>query len=487
MPDRSGRAAAALVAAVTLLHVGYAGLFALSPQEAYYWQYARHLAWSYYDHPPLAAWTIRAATEAFGHSERAIRLAAAFHSAVFSAFFFLASRRLFGPRPALLALAAAFAVPLFTLGQVIITPDVPLLSGWAMALYFTVRALDEEEPRWLLAAGAGAGWAMLGKYTGGLLLPQILGALLLDPRGRRMLRTAWPWLGAAVALLLFAPVVAWNLERGLASFAFQTAGRTRGAHLEPALAGRFVALQAALVTPILLVLLVEAVAVAFRRRAEPAFRVVLLFSAPLLLLAAAISPFTWVKGNWLAAAWPTALAAAAALALERPGGWRRKAGAAGLALAALATVYLHLVPVVPSVPFPARDEGSAGWRELAARAESERAAIGPDAPLIGCGYKEASELAYYLPGRPETQSVGLFGEDGLAYDDWLRWERLAGREVLLVRDGRGKGGCAARAEVCRPLVPLEPFTAMRGRDRVTTFEMWRCRLPVEPPAGLRGR
>jgi hypothetical protein len=181
------------------------------------------------------------------------------------------------------------------------------------------------------------------------------------------------------------------------------------------------------------------------------------------------------------------MAAAAALALERPRGWRWWTGAAGLALAALATVYLHLVPVVPSVPFPARDEGSAGWRELAERARDERASIGPDAPVIGCGYKVASELAYYLPGRPETQSVGLFGENGLAYDEWLDWDRLAGREVLLVRDGRERGGCRSRAEVCRPLVPLEPLTPMRGEAKVTTFELWRCTLPEAPPAGARSR
>jgi 4-amino-4-deoxy-L-arabinose transferase-like glycosyltransferase len=480
--DRSGRAAAALVAAVTVLHVAYAGLFPLSPQEAYYWQYARHLAWGYYDHPPLAAWTIRAFTAVLGEGERAIRLAAAFHSAIFSAFFFLASRRLFGPRPALLALSAAFLVPLFTLGQVIVTPDGPLLSGWAMALYLTVRALDEDEPRWLLAAGGAAGWAMLGKYTGGLLLPQILVILLLDPRGQRMLRTAWPWAGAGVALLVFSPVVLWNVDHGFASFAFQTTTRAQESRFRPVLVGRFLALQAGLVTPILLVLLVEAVGTAWRRRAGPAFRVVLLFSAPLLLLATAISPFHWVKGNWLAPAWPTAMAGAAALALERPGGWRWKAGAAGLALAAVATIYLHLVPVFPAVPFPARDEGSAGWRELAERAEVERAAIGPDAPVIGCSYKVASELAYYLPGRPETQSVGVFGENGLAYDDWLDWERLAGREALLVQDHREKG-CRRRAEICRPLLPLEPLTPMRGREKVTTFELWRCTLAGE--AGLR--
>src|SRR5512139_3734300 len=86
---RLDRLALAIVAAATLFHVGYAGLLALSPQEAYYWTWSRRLDLSYFDHPPLVAWTIRAATELFGSSERAIRLAAAFHSGILSAFLWL--------------------------------------------------------------------------------------------------------------------------------------------------------------------------------------------------------------------------------------------------------------------------------------------------------------------------------------------------------------------------------------------------------------
>jgi 4-amino-4-deoxy-L-arabinose transferase-like glycosyltransferase len=177
------RVAFALVAASTLLHVAYSGLVPLSPQEAYYWQYARHPALSYFDHPPAAAWTIHATTWLLGHGERAVRLAAAIWSAVFSTFLFLAGRRLFGERVALLALATLLVVPFFNLGQVIITPDAPLAAAWVAAFYFTVRALDEGRGAWLLAAGAATGVAALGKYTGFLLAPQILAALLLDRRG----------------------------------------------------------------------------------------------------------------------------------------------------------------------------------------------------------------------------------------------------------------------------------------------------------------
>jgi 4-amino-4-deoxy-L-arabinose transferase-like glycosyltransferase len=478
---RLDAAALAIVAATTLLHVAYAGAFALSPQEAYYWQWSRHVALSYFDHPPLAAWTIRAATAAAGDSERAIRLAAAFHSAVFSIFLWLSARRLFGRRAALAAIAAGAAVPLFSIGQVIITPDGPLLSGWAMALYFTVRALDEERSAWLVAAGAAVGWATLGKYTGFLLLPQILALLLWDPRGRRMLRTPWPWAGAALALALFSPVVAWNLERHLESFAFQTAGRVETSRFRPVLAGRFVGLQLLAISPIFLALCVEAVVQAWRRRADPAMGAALLFSAPLLVVATIVSPFHWVKMNWLAAAWPTALAAASALWVEARGGLRWWAGVVGFAAAVLMSSLLHLWPLVSWLPLPARDEGSAGWKELAARVDAERARLPAGAPVIGCNYKVASELAYYLPGRPETVGVGALGEPGLQYDEWLDWRRLASRTALVVLDERERNACARREELCRPLEALEPLTVTKGAKKVTTFRLWRCGLPAEQP------
>jgi hypothetical protein len=372
------------------------------------------------------------------------------------------------------------AVPLFSLGQVIITPDGPLLSGWAMALYFTIRVLDDDEPRWLLAAGAAAGWSLLGKYTAALLLPQILLVLLLDARGRRMLRTPWPWLGVLVAGALFSPVVVWNIRHGLASFAFQTSGRVQHSGLRPVLVGRFLALQAGAITPLLLLLAIEAVVVALRRRAERSWRVVLLFSAPLIALAVAVSPFHWVKMNWLAPAYPTAFAGAAALVVEG-NGWRRRLVPWAVALGILGTVYVHLVSVLPWVPFPARDELSSGWRELAARVDRERASIPGGAEVIGCNYKVAAELSFYLPDRPETQMDGVFGGEGLQYDLWLDWSRLGGREAILVNDQRDRG-CARRAEVCTALEPLPSLTPLRGRDRVTTFELYRCRLPAAPPA-----
>jgi len=477
------------VAASALFHLWYGGLLELSPQEAYYWRYGQRLDWSYFDHPPLAAWTIRALGELLGDSERAIRAAAILHSSLFSLFFFLAARRLLGPRGALAAAALGLVTPIFSLGQVIITPDGPLLAMWAAALYFTVRALQEDQGAWLLAAGLATGLAGLGKYTGWLLAPQIFLCLLLDPRGRRQLLSPWPWLGLLLGLAAFSPVLFWNASHGWASFGFQLGDRAAGARAGgPSLTSflRFAGLQLLVPSPILAVALVVAAFAALRRLAEPGFRIAALFSVPALALFGGVSFFVWVKGNWPAVAWPGAMLAAVAFWQEgRVPRWLVRWA---VGMAAFATVYLHLAAVLPALPYPARDDTTRGWRALAERVQRERQALPPHAFLIGCYYKTATLLHYYLPDRPETFSSEALGGNGLQYRFWTDPRRLDGRTGLVVVDPRdGNRWCPALREHCAELTPLPPLDVERSGmwslgglvpRKVVSFELYRCRYRV---------
>ncbi len=469
-----------LVACSLGLHVALGSVAALSPQEAYYWQYARHPALSYFDHPPLSAWTIRLTTALAGAGEHGVRLAAALHAAVFAFFFFLTGRRLFGARAALLATVAALLVPLFAVGQMVITPDAPLLAGWAAAIYFTVRSLDEERGAWLMAAGAAVGYAVLGKYTGWLLAPLIFVALLADPRGRRLLRTPWPYLALALAVALFAPVLRWNARNGWISFGFQLGWREATSGPPSARrVGRFLGLQALAMTPLLWAAACTAAIVAARRWREPAWRICAVFSVPTFALFLAVSPFTWVKGNWPAPAYPTALLAAAALYAEAPRR-RRWLAIGSLSLAGAVTLYLHLAMVVSALPFPAHEDVTAGWRALAARVEAERARIPGPSFVVGCTYKPASELAYYLPGRPQTYAQNVMGEMGLEYGLWSDGRELVGRDGIVVLDEREWKNCLRRSQYCRPLEELPPLVVRRGDQRVTTFRLWRCHYVGAP-------
>ena len=66
----------ALVAGFTLLRLVLAAAVPLLPQEAYYWTWSRHLNWSYFDHPPLAAYGIALTTALLGNTVFGIKCAA---------------------------------------------------------------------------------------------------------------------------------------------------------------------------------------------------------------------------------------------------------------------------------------------------------------------------------------------------------------------------------------------------------------------------
>src|SRR5439155_10998336 len=97
----------------------------------YYWCWSERLQWSYYAHPPMTAYMIRAATAVFGDTLFAIRLPAVVSTLTVLAVIGWLTR----PRD---LLPFAVVTPLFTLGAVIVTPDTPLLMFWALYVAWLV-------------------------------------------------------------------------------------------------------------------------------------------------------------------------------------------------------------------------------------------------------------------------------------------------------------------------------------------------------------
>src|SRR5450432_4630765 len=66
--------AVGLIAAVTVVRLVYIYFFCpydLVPDEAHYWDWSRHLDWSYYSKGPLVAWIIRGGCELLGSAAMA--------------------------------------------------------------------------------------------------------------------------------------------------------------------------------------------------------------------------------------------------------------------------------------------------------------------------------------------------------------------------------------------------------------------------------
>jgi 4-amino-4-deoxy-L-arabinose transferase-like glycosyltransferase len=333
--------------------------------------------------------------------------------------------------------------------------------------------------RWY-ALGALCGLALLSKYTAALLPVQILATALLLPRGRAALRTPHPYLAVVVALAVFSPVIVWNARNGWASFAFQTAARASdsdGFRLD--LLGRYLALQVVAVGPLTYVALLVAAWRLARRWDEARARLLLVASVPGIVIFTLLSPWTFVKMNWVAPCYLGLVIALAGLLEEAWGSRRARSwGVAIAATGAALTLVTHAVPLADAIPFPSRDALMNGWRELAAAVDAVRdRRPDRDPVVIAWGYKTASELAFYLRGQPETQANPGLGGTALAYDAWMEDLGTHGDAIVVVDDRYRIGGMGPDALLglrCAEVEPLAPVTVHRGSRKVTTFRLWWC-------------
>jgi len=65
---RNARIAIALVVAASIIRLALAAFIPLLPDETYYWEWSRHIAAGYFDHPPAVALLIRSGTAIFGQT-----------------------------------------------------------------------------------------------------------------------------------------------------------------------------------------------------------------------------------------------------------------------------------------------------------------------------------------------------------------------------------------------------------------------------------
>ncbi len=367
--------ALALVIAWTALRLWYAGRIELAEDEAYYWVWSRHLAAGYFDHPPAIAWLIHSGATLLGDTERGVRLAGLLLgglSVLFAAS--IAEDRL---RVA----TVLISMPLFCLGGLLATPDAPLIAAWTGAMLAWTRG------SW---AGVGlcCGLAMLSKYTGVLLLPLLV---LAEPSA---LRTRGPYLAALLALAVYSPNVAWNLEHDLVSWRFQlnhVASSTDGLG--------FALAQLGLASPLLALGFLAWWAVGWR--GDRVERLCWWTSLPVLAVA------IWAGGeaNWAA---PAMIGPAVALG-RRGGAWERLAWiGAGVAMLMSGTAMLHFQTPLLDLPNDPRERVTGG-RVLA---ESVKAWDIPN--VYTSRYQEAALIQFYsgveafaLPqaGRPDQYDL----------------------------------------------------------------------------------
>ncbi len=436
-----GRSVWQLIAAFTLLRIVLAAVLPLTPQEAYYWLWSRHLAWSYFDHPPLASYSIALTTAVLGSTAFGIKMAAVAWSVGLN----IVWARLLvdmgsGTRTVWWTLLALNLVGIIAAYGIVIAPDSPLLFAWGATLWAVWRATVTGAGRWWYVAGIFLGLGLLAKYSAMLLVGVVGLFLLLSPRHRAWLARPEPYLGVVLAAILFTPVIVWNAQHDWASFAFQTTQRAAGmGRWKPQYFLQMLGTQIVVVTPYLL-----AIALAAWLRGLRGWRAVLVDDRQLLLLVAATVPLvvfslaslrSMVKPNWLAPAYAPLIV----LAVEA-----RLTGAAPRAFRiGLATSAVLLLAAVIAMAWPDARLGAAntwsGWPEAARRIDKiqrDLSAGGKPSFVFSTNYKNSALLAFHQAGHPRTYAQDIYGERALQFDFWPPDGSLAGATGILAIDDR---------------------------------------------------
>lgn len=260
------RALLALVLVALVLRLAWAATLGVGNDEAYYFLFARHPDWSYFDHPPATAWVEWLGLATLGGLEPgstptplALRIGFVGLFAITTALLARLTARFFGGPAGLVAAVLLNATAYFgVVAGAFAMPDGPLIACWLLALDRLAAAV--QTPRrgqpwyrsataaWLLV-GLAWGGALLSKYHGIFLPLAALGYLAWEPLARPWLRRPGPYLALAVALLLFAPVLGWNAAHDWASFAFQGSRALGSARLRPDLLATAILGQAAYILP----------------------------------------------------------------------------------------------------------------------------------------------------------------------------------------------------------------------------------------------
>jgi hypothetical protein len=204
---------AALVAAKLAVHLPLLGRYGTFRDELYFLDCARHLDWGYVDHAPLVAVYAKVAL-LLGGSLPALRLIPALAGAALVALAVLLARELGGGRVAQAAAGGAVLVsPIFLMLGSVMTMNAFEPLFWMGAAWVLLRLVRTGDSRLWLAFGALVGLGLENKHSTVFFGVAVAAAVVLTPL-RRELARPWIWLGAAVALLLFAPNLIWQWQHG---------------------------------------------------------------------------------------------------------------------------------------------------------------------------------------------------------------------------------------------------------------------------------
>jgi hypothetical protein len=469
-----------VILGTTIFRLIYINILNLAPQEAYYWNYSRHLALSYLDHPPMLAYLIFLFTHLGSQSEFFVRVSCVLVSSVLTCLTYLIGKLLFDPKVGFFSALLLNCILIFSLGAIIATPDTPMIFFWVLSFYFFSKLILTQEKKWWYLWGMSTGLGLLSKYTAVFIVFSVFLYPVFSKQNRRWLLSKEPYLALILAILIFSPVIIWNAQNNWVSFLFQSSRRAK--ELASFSAWHFfgyLGAQIGVISPLVYVGLIYATIksgiVGFKENNQK-FLLCFFWSFPIILFFTLVATKYWVKMNWVSAGYFSASISLVALFFqlkEKGKKWVRTWGVSALIVSLIFVLLAHILPLMKVVPVSSSLDTVTGWKELAQRVEWEKSKMREGTIVVGYGYKVPSEIAFYT--SLETYSNNIVGQNGLQFDFWSNPKDFLGKDAIFVYDQRERyKNPESLKNFFAAVEEKNPLKIYRGGKVLTTFHIFKC-------------
>jgi 4-amino-4-deoxy-L-arabinose transferase-like glycosyltransferase len=406
-----------VIIGVTILRAIVLTQTSLVPDETYYWDWSRFLSFGYFDHPPMIAWLTYLSTAVLGDTLAGIKTVPLVGGLGISIVLYFLGRRFLESESGiiLLILLGNFTL-VFAIGGLILTPDIPMVFFWSLALLFAYEALFKGNDRAWPVLGVAMGLGLLSKYVFVLFGLALFLVIILGKNHSKLLRSWKPWTALLIAFLVYLSNIIWNMQNDWISYRFQLG---HGSH-DPDIWRRlqyfseYVGSQVGLLSPLVFITLILATIFILKHiRSDKRLLFLLVFTYVPWLFFAYISWSRRVEANWPAPAMMTAIILVVwywEKSKENKG--LRRFIHSGILFSFFTTLIItthSLFPFLPIEPQRDRTYEARDWKSLTAQVYQLRKQVDPTLklPLCANSYQLTSLLAYYSPDQPRTFALNV--------------------------------------------------------------------------------
>ncbi|MGC8580371.1 MAG: ArnT family glycosyltransferase [bacterium] len=461
--------------------------YTLSQDEAYFWDWSRHPALSYYDMGPMIAWIIAFFTHIFQVSAFSVRLGAPVFAGITAVVIYILTVEVTESRMLGFWVVLLFHIlPIGMAGGIIMTYYSPQVFFMSLMALFLWKLITDKRAWWWYLIGLSAGLGLLSHHMFIFFTAEVGLFILLSPDNRKWIKRKEPYLALLIEFVVASPIIIWNATHNFVMFRHAIGMMSETKNITFTLF-EYIGGQAGIEAGLFFLAVVYGLIVSGYRGIklkDDKYLFLFCLSAPVILFIALLSIGGRTEPNWPVSGYITGSIAGVYVVYEqykKGRHWFRVLVNAGLGLTVFLGVLVSAFAYYPSLMHdvgiyipPHRDPTNRlyGWDELGKKVTEVLAQLPAGSFVATHEYGLNAELAFYVKGHPEVYEIPVLRRFS-QYDFWNNFRAVKGKDAVYV-------GYAPMEEQVRRLFrkvdPPEELTikTMHTHEDRFTFYIYKC-------------